>query len=182
MSERTPLVGLYPGTFDPVTLGHVEIIRRACRLVDRLGIAIAVNAGKRPALPIAERIRLTESDIAPLVADGAAIEVIRFDELLIHLARRLGARVVIRGLRAVSDFDFEFQMAGLNAQMAPEIETIFLMASAEHQFISSSFVRDIARHGGEASQFCSPEVARALAARIGETRKEDDRKEGGGTA
>jgi pantetheine-phosphate adenylyltransferase len=151
MPER---VGLYPGTFDPVTNGHLDIIGRAARLVDRLVVGVARNIGKGPLFPIEERVELVEAEcIAISARTGTKIEVISFDILLIELARKLGAGAIIRGLRAVSDFDYEFQMAGMNYRLDHTIETMFLMASERHQFISSRFVKEIARLGGDVSSF-----------------------------
>ncbi len=151
MAER---VGLYPGTFDPMTNGHLDIISRAAKLVDRLVVGVAVNAGKGPALSLEERTALVREETAALaVKTGAAIEVRPFHSLLINIAREVGATMILRGLRAVSDFDYEFQMAGMNYRLDPEIQTVFLMASEHHQFISSRFVKDIAALGGDISSF-----------------------------
>lgn len=155
-------IGIYPGTFDPVTNGHIEIIRRADKLVDKLIVAVAESTHKRaPLFSTKERVALVEKDIQPLIAVGHNIEVKSFDNLLIHFCQDIGAKVLIRGLRAVSDFDFEFQMAGLNAELDPDIETAFLMASGQNQFISSSFVRQICYHGGDISSFVSKNVVTA---------------------
>ena len=159
-SER---VGVYPGTFDPVTSGHMEVIRRSLRLVDKLVIGPATNIGKGPLFSLQERIDIIKDDIEDFSAvDKARIQIAPFDWLLIHFAREVGASVIIRGLRAVSDFEYEIQMANMNARMEPNIETIFLMASDRHQFISSSLVKDIARLGGDTSQFVSKRVFQRL--------------------
>jgi pantetheine-phosphate adenylyltransferase len=151
MSLRT---GLYPGTFDPITNGHLDIIARAAHLVDRLVVGVAANAGKGPIFPIEERAALVQAEIAPIVEKtGTEIIVKPFDTLLIAFARSLGACMIVRGLSAVSDFDYEFQMAGMNYRLDPGIETVFLMASEHHQFISSRFVKDIAALGGDISSF-----------------------------
>jgi pantetheine-phosphate adenylyltransferase len=151
MSLRT---GLYPGTFDPITNGHLDIICRAAHLVDRLVVGVAMNAGKGPIFPIEERAELVQAEIAPIAAKtGTEIVVRHFDTLLIAFARSVGACMIVRGLRAVSDFDYEFQMAGMNYRLDPGIETVFLMASEHHQFISSRFVKDIAALGGDISSF-----------------------------
>lgn len=164
MSER---VGLYPGTFDPVTKGHLDIVGRAAKLVDRLVLGVAMNAGKGPLFPIEERVRMLETAIAPIAArNGTTIEVRPFDTLLIHFARRTGARVIIRGLRAVSDFEYEFQMAGMNARLDPGIETVFLMASEGVHFISSRFVKEIARLSGDVSPFVTQDVLVAIAEKV----------------
>jgi pantetheine-phosphate adenylyltransferase len=149
-----PRIGLYPGTFDPITNGHLDIIGRAARLVDRLVVGVAMNAGKGPIFSIEERAELVRAEIAPITAKtGTVIEVRPFETLLIAFAREIGASCIVRGLRAVSDFDYEFQMAGMNYRLDPEIETVFLMASEHHQFISSRFVKDIAALGGDISSF-----------------------------
>ena len=153
MSER-PHVGLYPGTFDPVTNGHIDIIARGCQVVDRLVIGVAENAGKGPIFPLKERVELVAEETGVIAArTGAVIEVRAFNGLLVEFARGCGANVILRGLRAVSDFDFEFQMAGMNYRLDPAIETVFLMATERHQFISSRFVKEIARLGGDISSF-----------------------------
>ncbi len=159
-SER---VGVYPGTFDPVTSGHMEVVRRSLRLVDKLVIGLAINIGKGPLFSLQERIDIIKDDIADFSeVDKARIQIAPFDGLLIHFAREVGASVIIRGLRAVSDFEYEIQMANMNARMEPNIETIFLMASDRHQFIASSLVKDIARLGGDTSQFVSKKVFERL--------------------
>jgi pantetheine-phosphate adenylyltransferase len=163
-SER---VGVYPGTFDPVTSGHMEVIRRSLRLVDKLVIGPATNIGKGPLFSLQERIDIIKDDIADFSeVDKARIQIAPFDGLLIHFAREVGASVIIRGLRAVSDFEYEIQMANMNARMEPNIETIFLMASDRHQFIASSLVKDIARLGGDTSQFVSKKVFERLKAKF----------------
>ncbi|MGH6891324.1 MAG: pantetheine-phosphate adenylyltransferase [Dongiaceae bacterium] len=156
-------IGIYPGTFDPVTNGHVDIIRRAARLVDKLLIAVSVNAGKGPLFSVEERTALLKGEIA----DGknglsSPIEVVTFDSLLMHFAEQMKAKVIIRGLRAVSDFEYEFQMAGMNARLNPGIETVFLMASERSQFISSRFVKEIHHLGGDVSSFVPARVVDAL--------------------
>jgi len=149
-----PLTGLYPGTFDPVTNGHLDIIGRAASLCARLVIGVAKNAGKSPLFPISERVELVRAEVKPIAErNGTVIEVLAFDSLLIGLAHEVGAQVIVRGLRAVSDFDYEFQMAGMNYRLDSKIETVFLMASERHQFISSRFVKEIARLGGDISSF-----------------------------
>lgn len=158
-------VGLYPGTFDPITNGHIDIINRAAGIVDRLVVGVASNSGKGPLFTTDERVTLVKEEIQPIVArTGTAIEVCAFDTLLIQLARDVGARVIFRGLRAVSDFDYEFQMAGMNYRLDHTIETVFLMASETHQFISSRFVKEIARLGGDVGSFVAPlTLARVMA-------------------
>jgi pantetheine-phosphate adenylyltransferase len=160
-------IGLYPGTFDPVTLGHLDIVKRAVKLVDRLVIGIANNPSKTQAFSIGERVEMMRRETAPLAGDGrAAISVETFDTLLIHFARDVGARVIIRGLRAVSDFEYEFQMVGMNQRLDPEIETVFLMADPRHQAIASRLVKEIAAFGGDITAFTTPAIAEALKKRF----------------
>ena len=160
MTERT---GVYPGTFDPITSGHMEIIRRSLRLVDRLVIGPATSAGKGPLFSLEERVEIINEDIADFPEiDRSRVTIVPFDGLLIHFAKKVNASLIIRGLRAVSDFEYETQMANMNARMEPNIETIFLMASDRHQFIASSLVKDIARLGGDTSQFVSKRVFQRL--------------------
>ena len=160
--------GLYPGTFDPITKGHVDIIRRAAGLVDRLVIGIAINADKGPLFDLTERVAMMEDECGPL-AKATGIEIVAhpFDNLLIHCARDVGASVIIRGLRAVSDFEYEFQMVGMNRALDDKIETVFLMADANYQAIASRLVKEIARLGGDISPFVSPHVEAALLAKLG---------------
>jgi pantetheine-phosphate adenylyltransferase len=157
-------IGLYPGTFDPLTLGHVDIIRRASNLVDRLVIGIAINRDKGPLFDLETRVAIVEAECAPLAA-AAGIEIVAhpFENLLIHCAVEVNASVIIRGLRAVSDFEYEFQMVGMNRAMNDDIETVFLMADAHYQAIASRLVKEIARLGGDITGFVPPAVARALA-------------------
>lgn len=163
--ERT---GLYPGTFDPVTNGHLDVIARAARLVDRLVVGVALNAGKGPLFPHEERAELVRAETDTIAAArGTRIDVIPFDGLLIKFARDVGAQMIVRGLRAVSDFDYEFQMAGMNHRLDPEIETVFLTASERNQFISSRFVKDIALLGGDISSFVPPFTLARTMARAG---------------
>ena len=156
-------IGVYPGTFDPITSGHMEVVRRSMRLVDKLVIGPAINISKGPLFSLEERIEIIKDDIQDFPeADRKRIEIVPFEGLLIHFARELNASVIIRGLRAVSDFEYEIQMANMNARMEPNVETIFLMASDRHQFIASSLVKDIARLGGDTSQFVSQRVFERL--------------------
>lgn len=162
MIER---VALYPGTFDPVTNGHLDIIGRAARLVDRLVVGVAINIGKGPLFDLDERVDLVRAETAAIAArNGTIIEVRPFEGLLVHYAREVGARMIIRGLRAVSDFDYEFQMVGMNRRLDAEVETVFLMASETNQFIASRLVKEIARLGGDISGFVpKATLARTLA-------------------
>jgi pantetheine-phosphate adenylyltransferase len=151
MPER---IALYPGTFDPVTNGHLDVIGRAARLVDRLVIGVAMNIGKGPLFSIEERAELVAAETEAVARrTGCVIEVRPFTGLLVGFAREVGAQMIVRGLRAVSDFDYEFQMCGMNARLDPEIETVFLMASERNHFISSRFVKEIAQLGGDVSSF-----------------------------
>jgi pantetheine-phosphate adenylyltransferase len=154
MAKPRERVGLYPGTFDPVTNGHLDIIGRAARLMDRLVIGVAINTGKGPLFALEERVELVKAEIAPIAArNGNVIEVRPFQSLLVHFAREVGAQMIVRGLRAVSDFDYEFQMTGMNARLDSEIETVFLTASERHQFIASRLVKEIAFLGGDITSF-----------------------------
>ena len=168
MSARR--VALYPGTFDPVTLGHLDIIQRAVKLFDHLVIGIANNPSKNQAFTLEERIEMMKREAAPLSGgERATIEVECFDTLLIHFARKIGAAVIIRGLRAVSDFEYEFQMVGMNQRLEPNIETVFLMADPRHQAIASRLVKEIASFGGDVSAFTTPAIAAALKKRFAQS-------------
>ena len=158
-------VGLYPGTFDPITNGHLDIVGRAVKLVDRLVIGVAVNADKAPMFDLEERCALVAEETAR-VADGAVIEVRPFNSLLMHFAEEVGASLIVRGLRAVADFEYEFQMTAMNQQLNREIETVFLMADPRHQAVASRLVKEIARLGGDVTPFVSPNVARRLQEKV----------------
>ena len=161
-------IGLYPGTFDPVTLGHLDIIRRACSLVDRLVIGVAINRDKGPMFSLEERVAMVEAETAPMAAAaGCEIAAHPFENLLIDCARDVHANVIIRGLRAVADFEYEYQMVGMNRVLDNSIETVFLMAEAQHQAIASKLVKEIARLGGDVSKFVTPAVNTALVDRFG---------------
>ena len=164
---NTKTTGVYPGTFDPVTNGHMDIIARAAKVVDHLIVAVAANDGKEPFFPLKERVAMVEGEIGRLAPDvGKRIEVRQFDVLLVDFAEQVGARFIIRGLRAVSDFEYEFQMASMNARLNPKVETVFLMASDKHHFISSRFVKEIGRLGGDIGHFVSPAVKQRLVKRL----------------
>ena len=159
--------GLYPGTFDPVTLGHLDVIRRAARLVDRLVIGVAINRDKGPMFSLEERVAMIEAEVAPIAAEtGVEIVAHPFENLLIDCARDVGAQVIVRGLRAVADFEYEYQMVGMNRMLDDRVETVFLMAEARHQPIASKLVKEIARLGGDVTKFVPPRVVEALKARL----------------
>ena len=158
----TNRIGIYPGTFDPITVGHMDVIRRALTVVDTLIIGVALDTGKAPMFSIEERGALVRENLKELGADASRIEVRTFSGLLVNLAEELGAKILIRGIRAVSDFDYEFQMACMNSRLNPTIETVFLTASENTHFISSRFVKQIARLGGDISSFVSPHTAQHL--------------------
>lgn len=160
-------LGIYPGTFDPITNGHVDIIGRATRVVDRLVIAVAANPGKNPLFSLQERVEMLQEQVALMRnGDGSRIEVRPFGELLMHFVEKVGATIILRGLRAVSDFEYEFQMAGMNTRLNPGVETIFLMASERQQFIASRFVKEVARLGGDISSFVPPQVVERTARKL----------------
>lgn len=160
-------IGLYPGTFDPITLGHIDIITRASALVDKLVIGVAVNRDKGPLFDLDERVKMIEAECQLLKNDtGTEIVVHPFENLLINCARDVGAQLIIRGLRAVSDFEYEYQMVGMNRVLDSSVETVFLMADAQHQAIASKLVKEIARLGGDITRFVTPAVAEALQGRF----------------
>ena len=160
-------IGLYPGTFDPITLGHIDIIRRASLLVDRLVIGVAINRDKSPLFTLEERVEMLEKDCADLSEQtGTEIIVHPFENLIINCAHDVGAQLIVRGLRAVADFEYEFQMVGMNRSLDNSIETVFLMAEAKHQAIASKLVKEIARLDGDISKFVTPHVANRLLNKI----------------
>jgi pantetheine-phosphate adenylyltransferase len=159
-------IGLYPGTFDPLTNGHLDIIGRAVKLVDKLVIGVAVNEGKGPMFTLDERVAIIQQETAHLTKI-AEIEVLPFEGLLMHFARKVGAGIIVRGLRAVADFEYEFQMTAMNQQLDRDIETVFLMADPRHQAVASRLVKEIAKLGGDVSKFVTPGVAERLLAKVG---------------
>jgi pantetheine-phosphate adenylyltransferase len=161
--SRRPHIGVYPGTFDPVTLGHVDIIRRGAHLVDRLVIGVTTNPAKEPMFTVAERLEMVRREVADLAPN---IDVVEFDSLLMDFAEAQGASLILRGLRAVADFEYEFQMAGMNQQLNDEIETVFLMADVALQPIASRLVKEIARYGGDIAKFVPPGVVADVRAKL----------------
>lgn len=154
-------IAIYPGTFDPITFGHLDIIRRAADLFDHLIVAAAKDNYKNPLFSLEERVSMIESEIKKL-PQGKNISVEKFEGLLVEFANKKGAKAIVRGLRAVSDFEFEFQMFGMNSQLNPTIQTIFLPASESNHFIASRLVKEVARLGGDVSKFISPDVEKIL--------------------
>ena len=149
-------IAVYPGTFDPITLGHLDIIRRGAHLVDKLVIGVTTNPSKEPMFSVKERVAMVRREAAPIPGQ---IDVVEFDSLLMEFAQSQGATAILRGLRAVADFEYEFQMAGMNQQLNDNIETIFLMADVSLQPIASNLVKEIARYGGSIDKFVTPDVA-----------------------
>jgi len=176
----TPHIGVYPGTFDPITKGHIDIIGRAARVLDGLIVAVAENPGKGPLFDASERVEMIEGELADLRAAGFDVRVRAFDNLLIHFAQEVGANIIVRGMRAVSDFEYEFQMASMNSRLDPNIETLFLTASERQQFIAAGLVKEIARMGGDVSSFVSPAVAARLAEKFGPAGARKNGKSGPG--
>lgn len=160
-------VGVYPGTFDPVTLGHMDIIRRGAKLVDKLVIGVATNPSKSPMFTLDERVAQVKRETADL---GGTVEVVAFDALLMKFAEAQKAQVIVRGLRAVADFEYEFQMAGMNQKLNADIETVFLMADVALQPIASRLVKEIAMYGGNIAPFVPPQIAVEVAQRVASTR------------
>ena len=165
--SRAPLqvrrIGVYPGTFDPLTLGHLDIIRRGAHLVDRLVVGVTTNPSKEPMFTVAERLEMVRREIADIPGE---ITVVEFDSLLMDFATREGASLILRGLRAVADFEYEYQMAGMNQQLNDDIETVFLMADVSLQPIASRLVKEIARYGGKIDKFVPPAVVADVAAKL----------------
>jgi pantetheine-phosphate adenylyltransferase len=159
-------IGFYPGTFDPIHNGHTDIIGRAVKFLDKLVLGVAINAGKGPLFSLDERVAIAEEAVAPL-RTKADIVVMPYDGLTMHFAREVGAQVIVRGLRAVADFEFEFQMTAMNQQLDREIETVFLMADPRHQALNSRLIKEIAQLGGDVSKFVSDGVKARLLAKVG---------------
>ncbi|WP_375691268.1 pantetheine-phosphate adenylyltransferase [Pseudooceanicola sp. LIPI14-2-Ac024] len=161
-------VGLYPGTFDPITHGHIDIIRRGAALVDRLVIGVAINRDKGPLFSLEERVEMIEAEVGKLSEEtGTEIVAHPFENLLIHCAHDVGAQIIVRGLRAVADFEYEYQMVGMNRVLDKRVETVFLMAEAKHQAIASKLVKEIARLDGDVTHFVTPAVRERLMAKLG---------------
>ncbi len=161
--SRRPHIGVYPGTFDPITLGHVDIIRRGAHLVDRLVVGVTTNPSKEPMFTVAERLAMVLREVAGIAPN---VDVVEFDSLLMDFAEAQGASLILRGLRAVADFEYEFQMAGMNQQLNDDIETVFLMADVALQPIASRLVKEIARYGGDIAKFVPPAVAADVKAKL----------------
>jgi pantetheine-phosphate adenylyltransferase len=160
-------IGLYPGTFDPITLGHIDIIRRASFLVDRLVLGVAINRDKGPLFTLEERVEMIEAECEKLSKQtGTEIVAHPFENLLIHCAQDVGASIIVRGLRAVADFEYEYQMVGMNRSLNNSVETVFLMADAKHQAIASKLVKEIARLDGDVTKFVTPAVNDKLLAKL----------------
>lgn len=159
----TTRIGVYPGTFDPITLGHMDILRRGAKLVDTLVVGVTTNPSKSPMFSVAERMEMVTREVAGVAGD---IRVVAFDSLLMDFAEREGAKVIVRGLRAVADFEYEYQMAGMNQQINPRVETVFLMADVSLQPIASKLVKEIALYGGEIGKFVTPAVKGEVSARV----------------
>lgn len=156
------ITAIYPGTFDPITNGHSDLVQRATTMFERVIVAVAANSGKTPAFSLEERVSMARTALAQL----DKVEICGFDTLLVEFSKKKGAHVILRGLRAVSDFEFEFQLAGMNRKMAPDIETVFMMPAEQYTYLSSSLVREIAALGGDVSEFVHPEVSQALDKRL----------------
>ncbi len=161
-----PKIGVYPGTFDPVTKGHLDIMDRALHVVDKLVVGVAVNAGKNPMFTLEERVAMVEADIADWLGERTkCVEIRPFNNLLVDFARQVDSKIIVRGLRAVSDFEYEFQMVWMNRRLDSDLETVFLAASGRYQYIASSLVREIARMDGDITYFVTPRVKELMQAR-----------------
>ena len=160
-------IGIYPGTFDPITNGHIDIFKRGLRLVDKLVIGVATNPSKNPMFSLEERVAMVAREAGPLAkAANVEFEVMQFDELLMNFAESVNATIIIRGLRAVADFEYEFQMTGMNYQINPDIETVFLMADPKYQTIASRLVKEVARYGGNISSFVPKTVGQEVVDKV----------------
>ena len=162
MKKLNHRVAIYPGTFDPITRGHEDLVRRAASLFDRLILAIAESPSKQPRFPLADRVAMAQE----ILSDVPNVEIVGFNTLLMDFVHEQGAKVIVRGLRAVSDFEYEFQMAGMNRNLYPDVETVFLTPSEQYMFVSATMVREIAVLGGDVSKFVQPPVQRRLAGKI----------------
>lgn len=160
--KGTHITAIYPGTFDPITNGHSDLVQRATCMFERVIVAVAANPGKTPAFSLEERVAMARTALAGL----DRVEVCGFNTLLVEFTKKQGAQVILRGLRAVSDFEFEFQLAGMNRKLAPGIETVFMMPAEQYTYLSSSVVREIAALGGNVAEFVHPEVEKALRKRL----------------
>jgi pantetheine-phosphate adenylyltransferase len=160
------VVAIYPGTFDPITRGHIDLVERGARMFDRVIVSVAANPNKQPLFSLAERVALAQEALAHI----PTVEICGFDILLVNHAKQIGARVILRGLRAVSDFEFEFQLANMNRRLYPEIESVFLTPAEQYSFISSSLVREVAKLGGNIAAFVHPKVEAALTAKFSSLR------------
>jgi pantetheine-phosphate adenylyltransferase len=166
-------IGVYPGTFDPVTLGHMDIIKRGAKLVDRLVVGVTTNIAKSPMFSVAERMAMVTREIAAI---EGVIDVVAFDQLLMDFAESHNASIILRGLRAVADFEYEYQMAGMNQQLNSQIETVFLMADVGLQPIASKLVKEIALYGGQIHKFVTPAVEVDVTARVNQIGRKGDKK------
>lgn len=170
--NRNSLTGIYPGTFDPITFGHLDIVIRATHIVNKLIISVATNKHKKPFFTLDERIKMVNDSLKEIDTNNCEITVVGFDNLLVEHAKNYKAQVIIRGLRAVADFEYEFQMAGMNAKLSPDIETIFLMASEKLQLTSARFVKEVAFYDGNIKPFVTKNVIKKFKEKIKETKHE----------
>lgn len=170
MTQPKHITAIYPGTFDPITKGHLHLIKRASKLADKVIIAVADNNRKGPVFSHEERCDMVRADIENLREKGCDIEVMSFNGLLVDFAKNVGATTIIRGLRAVSDFEYEFQLTGMNTKLDPDIETVFLMAHEKWQFVSASFVKEICALGGQVDEFVTPQVAQRLKEKLAKSK------------